>query len=514
MALLCLLFLNQTVTAQALNKRISITVKDASLPQVLQQIQRKYGIRFSYLNNSLPRQQLYSAEIKDKPLSEVLDVLLTKTDIGYLEKNGQVIIKKGLPKKQPKASTFKKLPPANEGRVVAKAPQAAAEQKPAPPKKTSGPAPAVPVKEEPPAPAHPAPATPGPAAAEPDSSRGKTWTISFGKLKKLFPAPSAADTAAIRPYHLGIIYPLSTNGPQANRYVNRLSAHLLAGTAAGLEGFEWAGVGNVERRYVKGVQLAGVYNIVAGPGRRGAGDTQHPDYTLQGWQAAGLLNIAGGKSDGGQTAGFANITRDIKGVQISGFLNRATTVTGAQIGFINIADSMAGVPIGLISIVKKNGYRHLEGYHADDFDANLTYKIGVPHFYNLVALGAELEGAKRWGYGAGFGAEWTLLKALRLNTDLMSYYVVEDSYEDFPDGLFENYQLNLLNKFRLLATLQLGRHLALFGGPVYNVFVSEHQEPGETRVGSHLVNNTFYDHTSSNGVNVKMWIGFNAGIRF
>jgi len=175
---------------------------------------------------------------------------------------------------------------------------------------------------------------------------------------------------------------------------------------------------------------------------------------------------------------------------------------------------MAGVPIGLISIVKKNGYRRLELYHADDFDANVTYKIGVPHFHNLLALGAELEGAKRWGYGAGFGAEWTLFKALHLNTDLMSYYVVEDSYENFPDGLFDHYQLNLLNKFRLLATLQLGRHLALFGGPVYNVFVSEHQDPGETQVGSGLVTRTFYDHTGAGGVNVKMWIGFNAGIRF
>jgi hypothetical protein len=195
-------------------------------------------------------------------------------------------------------------------------------------------------------------------------------------------------------------------------------------------------------------------------------------------------------------------------------LNRARHVSGVQIGLINIADSLSGVPIGLINIVKKNGYRRLEAYHADDFFANLTYKIGVPHFYNMLALGVERGGAQRWGYGAGFGAEWTLAKALRLNTDLLSYYVVEESYESFPEGLFENYQLNLLNKFRLLATLQLGRRLALFGGPVYNVFVSEHEEPGDSRVGSRLVTDTFYDHTSSDGVNVKMWIGFNAGIRF
>jgi hypothetical protein len=538
MALLCLLFLNQTVRAQALNKRISLTVKDATLPQVLQKIQQKYAIRFSYLNNSLPQKQLFSVEIKDKPLSEVLDVLLTKTDIGYLEKDGQVILKKGLPKKQPKTSTFKNLPPGpvNDTRVIAKAPPAAAQVKPAPPKKAVE-APTVPVKKEPTAStpveqAKATPAVPDSAAVAADTAQGKTWTLTIKKipLKKWFSGASEGDSTGIRPYHLGLIYPLSTNGTQANRYVNRFSAHLLAGTAAGLEGFEFAGIGNVEKNYVKGFQLAGIYNIVAGSDAHASQDsTGNRHYTLQGWQTAGVLNISAGKSAGSQIAGFANITRDINGaqiagflntagrvngVQIGGFLNRARYVKGAQIGFINIADSMAGVPIGLISIVKKNGYRRLELYHADDFDANVTYKIGVPHFYNLLALGAELEGAKRWGYGAGFGAEWTLLKALHLNTDLMSYYVVEDSYENFPDGLFGHYQINLLNKFRLLATLQLGRHLALFGGPVYNVFVSEHQDPGETRVGSRLVTNTFYDRTSADGINVKMWIGFNAGIRF
>lgn len=570
MALLCLLFLNHTVTAQALNKRITLTVKDATLPQVLQKIRQKYGIRFSYLNNSLPQQQLFSAEIKDKPLAEVLDVLLTKTDIGYLEKNGQVIIRKGLPKKQPKASTFKKLPPGpQERKGVVQAPAAAAESKPRAsektvlPANTAGPAaeqPAVPApvttgpeKSTPPtatttsAPAAPAPAKPDSAVAAPDSAAGKTWTITLNKpsVKNLFARSGQEDSAGIRPYHFGVIYPLSTNGLQAYRYVNRISGHLLIGTAAGLQGFELSGIGNIERKYVQGFQVAGVFNLVAGSRADSAGSgAGGSGYALQGGQVAGLMNIAGGNSDGLQVAGFMNLARDftgpqiagflnkarhlqgiqiagflnkaddVEGLQVAGFLNRAGYVKGTQISVINIADSLAGVPIGLVNIVKKNGYRRLEVYYADDFFANLTYKIGVPHFYTLAALGVERGGAQRWGYGAGFGAEWTLAKALRLSTDLMSYYVVEESYESFPKGLLEQDQLNLLNKFRLLATLQLGRRLALFGGPVYNVFVSEYQQPGDTRVGSGLVTDTFYDHTSAGGTNVKMWIGFNAGIRF
>lgn len=542
LALLCLLLLHYSGAAQVLSQRISLTVKDATLPQVLQKIQLKYGVRFSYLNNSLPRQQLFSAEIKDQPLSEVLDVLLTKTDIGYLEKNGQVIIKRGLPKKQPKASIFRKLPPASgsETRTAAKAPPA---PRPLAPRTTGEVAPAPKTGSEAPPASLPQPASAAPVSVSPpapapaDTSRGKSWTITLRKpdftlpkpdLGKLFSFGPSDDSTVLRPYHFGLLYPLSTNGVQADRYVNRLSFQLLAGTAAGLEGFELAGIGNVEKRYVKGMQVGGVYNIVAG-GPEPDSSAGIPGYTLQGWQVAGVLNLSRGKSDGVQIGGVTNISQDlngaqiagvlnkahrVKGAQIGGVLNRARHVSGVQIGLINIADSLSGVPIGLINIVKKNGYRRLEAYHADDFFANLTYKIGVPHFYNMLALGAERGGAQRWGYGAGFGAEWTLAKALRLNTDLLSYYVVEASYESFPEGLFENYQLNLLNKFRLLATLQLGRRLALFGGPVYNVFVSEHEQPGDSRVGSRLVTETFYDHTSSDGVNVKMWIGFNAGIRF
>jgi hypothetical protein len=138
----------------------------------------------------------------------------------------------------------------------------------------------------------------------------------------------------------------------------------------------------------------------------------------------------------------------------------------------------------------------------------------VQKFYSMIALGAQLEDEKRWGYGFGFGAEWPVSKLLKVNTDLMSYNVIEESYEDFPDGFIEADALNLLNKFRLLGTVQLARHLALFGGPTYNVMVSRYQAPGTDKVGSGLVSKTFFDRTAANGTNVKMWIGFNAGLRF
>src|SRR5688572_13051274 len=124
--ILCLIFSIQIIFAQGLNTKISIKVKDATLPQVLQQIQKKYGYRFSYLNNELPAKTRFTAEIKNKTFAEVLDVLLEKTDLGYKQSNGQIIIKKGFPKNKPKGTTLQKIPvPAAQKPVENKAPQIA-----------------------------------------------------------------------------------------------------------------------------------------------------------------------------------------------------------------------------------------------------------------------------------------------------------------------------------------------------------------------------------------------------
>src|SRR5688572_10576794 len=123
---LCLSFSVGMGLAQNLNTKISIKVQDATLPQVLQQLQKKYGYRFSYLNNELPARSKFTAEIKNKSFSEVLDVLLEKTDLGYKQSNGQIIIKKGFPKNKPKTTTFQKVPvPAVQKTVENKAAQTA-----------------------------------------------------------------------------------------------------------------------------------------------------------------------------------------------------------------------------------------------------------------------------------------------------------------------------------------------------------------------------------------------------
>jgi hypothetical protein len=582
--ILCLIFSIQTLVAQNLNTKISIKVKDATLPQVLQQIQKKYGYRFSYLNNELPAKARFSAEIKNKTFAEVLDVLLEKTDLGYKQSNGQIIIKKGFPKNKPKATTLQKLPaPAAEKPVENKAVQTAKTtsnsetEKNVQSKTVSKPVvnkEAQTAEKQTEKQSENATGIAAKSMLPADENLDDTLTVikMEGKKESWLDKLAAirlknekqvanSDTILESDYHLGFFTPISTNGTQANKYVNKLSAHLLVGTAAGLEGVEFAGFGNVEKSYVSGLQFAGFFNVAKNSsdltyladdrnegyilnGGQFAGFFNLANGNVKGAQFAGYMNIAAGHMQGAQFAGFLNIAKNVygvqsagymnlaknvdgvqlagflnvadtvSGVQVAGFLNRAKVMHGTQLGVINVADSTSGVSIGVFSFVKQGGYKRFEVYTADDFDANVSFKLGMQKFYTFLSLVAELHESKRWGYGFGFGREWRPSKRFRINTDLMAYNVIEESYENFPDGFLESDELNLLNKFRLLGTLQLTNRIAVFGGPVYNVFVSRYQQPGLTETGSQLVTNTFYDHTSHNGTNVKMWLGFNAGIRF
>jgi hypothetical protein len=572
--ILCLLFSIQTLFAQNLNTRITLKVKDATLPQVLGQLQKKYGYRFSYLNNELPAKTRFSAEIKNKPLSEVLDVLLEKTDMGYKQSNGQIIIKKGFPKNKPKETTFQKLPAA-EKPAESKAAQTARTTPNPEPEKNA----VVKTESKPEAKKAELPVdnatdnlvknTISSDEDLADSAFYATDPQEVGLLEKLrlirFKNETDAmlsDSVLYRDYHIGFVPPISTNGTQATKYVNKVSAHLLMGTAAGLEGVEFSGFGNLEKSYVRGAQFAGFFNIVQNSnasaslmesrnegfalnGGQFSGFMNLANGSARGGQFAGYMNVAAGNLNGGQFAGFLNIARNVKGVQaagymnlaknadgaqLAGFLNVADTVSGfqgagfvnlarcvkgTQLGFINIADSSSGVSIGLFNWVNKGGYKHAEIYAADDFDANITYKLGVAKFYTMLALGVELNDHKRYGYGIGFGREASVTKHFKLSTDLVCYQVIEESFENFPDGMFEDYDLNLLNKFRLLGGIQLSKHFTFIGGPVLNVAVSRYQAPGSEEVGSMLTGSrNFYNHTTDNGTNIRIGFGFNAGIRF
>jgi hypothetical protein len=76
-------------------------------------------------------------------------------------------------------------------------------------------------------------------------------------------------------------------------------------------------------------------------------------------------------------------------------------------------------------------------------------------------------------------------------------------------------ELNSLNQFRLTIDVRTGKRTSIFAGPVSNVMISRLKN-GDV-IGSSIMPYTHYDETSTtaDGVvtNVKMWLGFTAGIR-
>ncbi len=159
---------------------------------------------------------------------------------------------------------------------------------------------------------------------------------------------------------------IGTNKEISGAVVNQVSFNLVAGYARGLEGLEIGAGVNMERSYVKGVQFAGLANLVGGDtkGAQVAGGLNHTMRSLEGLQIAGLGNtvwdtlsgaqIAGGVNVvkggmlGTQVAGLCNITtHDMNGVQVAGGINvtvkdvRKTQVAGA----VNYGRNVSGAQL-------------------------------------------------------------------------------------------------------------------------------------------------------------------------
>lgn len=339
---------------------------------------------------------------------------------------------------------------------------------------------------------------------------------------------------------LTFVYPLGTNGKESVKIPVNLSLNILFGINGGLNGAEFGVLGNVQTGKVSGAQFAGLTNINTGQthgaqfagianlnidtltGFQGAGIINVNTSSMRGTQLAGIANASIGDIKGGQFAGIANVgTGNVNGVQAAGIinvnadttngaqlaaiLNYTKTLKGLQLGLINISDTVAsGVPIGLITIVAK-GYRRLEVEASESLYATINFKTGTHKFYNIFSVGFRPENQLYWGVGYGFGTWIPLSEKFALNIDASAHHINIDEW-------WTN-QLNLLSKLKINLGWRLTDRLEMFGGPSYNIMVSQVQNPDGTSIGSTLAPYTFYDRVH-NGTHVTMWIGLNAGIRF
>jgi hypothetical protein len=273
-----------------------------------------------------------------------------------------------------------------------------------------------------------------------------------------------------RPVHLGLIYPLSTNGIQAAQITNTFSAHALVGLSASEQAFCASGIANIIRQDAVGATLAGFSNHIGGNalGMQAAGFINTVGGATQGMQAAGFMNISR-SMDGAQLAGFANIaSKSTKGVQAAGFINVAGDAQNQVAGFINIARRVEGVqiagfiniaehsdyPIGLVNIIK-DGTRALGVTVDEDGTSLLALRSGGRVLYGILGGGINLRHEERsYALEAGLGAHLRMTRFFNINLE-----VAVTSLTDFER---ESY---FKSSLRVLPALRLGSTLELFAGP-------------------------------------------------
>jgi len=260
-----------------------------------------------------------------------------------------------------------------------------------------------------------------------------------------------------------------------------------------MNGAQIAGLANVNIEDMQGAQIAGLANLAVESSQT---------------QIAGLANVVVEESSGLQLAGLANVSpREHRGAQIAGLVNYTKRMNGFQLALVNVSDTVKrGIPVGFISIVA-HGYRRIEIEGNEVLYANVNFKTGTTKFYNIFSIGYRPDGEKQnWGVTYGIGTLAPISKRFNFNIDLTATHLNE--------GEAWTNELNLLNRLKFNASYLITRRLEVFGGPSFNVAVSKLRNSEGEVVGSSIVPSYGFYNETIGDTNVKMYIGFNLGIRF
>jgi len=355
-----------------------------------------------------------------------------------------------------------------------------------------------------------------------------------------------AQTNNLPKIHIGIVYPLSTNGVDAPADTNQFSLHLIAGISAEEKGPAFAGISTFVRHNLTGIALSGFSNHIgnkadgllfagflntyrdsrglqfAGFSNVAIGNAESAQFAgflnlakeIKGAQFAGFANVAE-NVQGTQISGFTNVAKEIQGSQISGFANVAEDVSGSQIGgfaniarkvkgiqlaaFINVADS-SDHPIGIINIIK-NGEKSI-GISIDETQTTLlSFRSGGKKLYGIIGAGYNLKDIddNMYAFEAGLGAHFFLSNTLRLNTEIATVYM-----DNFHAGEY------FKSSLRIFPALRLGKSFEIFGGPTLN-FINTNTLWGETLVDDYLWKR---ESSSTRDYFHGLYIGYAGGLHF
>lgn len=339
-----------------------------------------------------------------------------------------------------------------------------------------------------------------------------------------------------KPFQFSVVPGVSSQGKMSGQVVNNFSFNLFGGYTAGVKGLEIGGLFNLNKKDVKYLQAAGLFNITGGSvtglqigglhntslknvkGLQAAGINNYVKGNFAGLQIAGVANINSGTMNGFQAAGVFNYQNrnsnaiqiggvanigggEVKGLQVGGVFNYAKKLRGVQIGLINISDTSDGYSIGLVNVVLK-GYHKLSMYTTETVDANVAFKTGSRRLYSILqgGMNAGSDSEKLYTFGYGLGTEWSLARWLSLNPEITSQYLYLGSWD----------HLNLLNKVHLQLNIKFGKRFSIFGGPSFAVYYSN--QPAAVAGYKYDVLPASYHSFEMGDPKARGWFGWNAGI--
>ena len=342
----------------------------------------------------------------------------------------------------------------------------------------------------------------------------------------------------LRRWHISLAPYVGTNLALSGNVVNDYSFNATVGYSKGNRILEVGAIGNINRSHVRGIQLAGLLNIVGGEmkgvqassilnrtnsvrGLQIAGVTNYSDKILRGWQIAGVNNYVDfGQGGAIQTAGIINKTTfgrtalqiagitnqaDTVGIQI-GLLNNANHVRGFQLGLINIADTASGVLLGILNIVKK-GYHVLEFSTNDINHLNVAYRTGIKQFYSIYTFGGqpEIVDFKKniLSGGVGFGTSFWFGKTIGFTLDATAHrFWIENILENRGE------LLKITPAFNIQVTKKIGIALA----PVWNNYYLNSKN--QNLMALSRINKQIIPEKAKALRDWRQWWGWSVGIRF
>lgn len=308
----------------------------------------------------------------------------------------------------------------------------------------------------------------------------------------------------------GVNYAHQVSGAQVAGGVN-VAIDSVGGGQVGL-GANYASV-------VTGGQVSFGVNVVRGNvsgGQVGFGANYAGSVT--GGQFSFGMNIVPGSVDAGQVGFGLNYAHQLTGGQFSfgvnavsgtakggqvGTLNYATRCEGWQIGIVNISDTITGTSVGILSFSRR-GYHRVDLSTTDILPVSLTLRTGTKQFHNILGVSTSTEPNGDWGFLYGFGSEIRLGKRNHLNIELTG--------EQVNEQVEWIAAVNILGRFGLHYTHDLGKHLLVTAGPNFNLLCSNWRNAERTAYLSQLAPDDLLYQEVRGVLNMQGWLGFRAGV--